>query len=388
MQDSKIYAKKDHEVTFVMRERKRMFTVNDNPKIITFYLPQFHMVPENDEWWGDGYTEWTAVKSARVLFEGHKQPVVPLNQNYYDLLDEQTMLWQLQLMREYGIFGQCFYHYYFKDGKKILEKPAEKLLRAKDIDMPFCFCWANETWARTWSKVQDKNAWGSRFETKQDNAMDDGILIEQDYGGEELWKAHFYYLLQFFRDKRYIRHENRPIFLIYKPEKIACLYRMREVWDKIALQEGMERVYIIGINNDVKIPGIDKTLLLGPRAYVQYLQENSAEHYNAGMLTFDYGEFCQASLARCRLSGDNSYYSVVSGYDDSPRRGLKGYCLTDPSAGLFEQCLLELMQRSKRHGLDYIFINAWNEWGEGMHLEPDEENGYQYLEAVKRCAEK
>ena len=165
------------------------------------YLPQFHEVEENNEWWGNGYTEWTAVKKATPLFHGHKQPKAPFNDNYYNLLDKQTMITQAKLAEEYGIDGFCFYHYYFKNGRKILEKPAENLLKWKDINMPYCFCWANETWARTWSNISGANAWGSKFENKKQKAGS-GILLEQRYGQEKEWEEHLEYLIPFFKDEK------------------------------------------------------------------------------------------------------------------------------------------------------------------------------------------
>ena len=137
-----------------------------NSKIMAFYLPQFHRVPENDEWWGKGFTEWTAVKGAAPLFEGHYQPRVPLNHNYYNLLEHDTMAWQANLMKKYSIDGVCIYHYWFENGRRILEKPAENLLKWTDISMPFCFCWANETWSRTWEKLADANVWSIMYEPK------------------------------------------------------------------------------------------------------------------------------------------------------------------------------------------------------------------------------
>ena len=194
-------------------------------KVLAMYLPQFHRVDENDEWWGEGYTEWTAVKKGEKLFPGHEQPRVPMKHNYYDLLKKETMQWQTELMKKYKVYGMCFYHYYFQKGRKILEKPAENLLKWKDIDMPFCFSWANETWARTWSKLTGTNTWNSR-EEKAHEIGDDGILLKQEYGGEEDWENHFYYLQPFFEDIRYIRVENKPVFIIYKPDEISCLLQM------------------------------------------------------------------------------------------------------------------------------------------------------------------
>lgn len=135
-------------------------------RTIAMYLPQFHCIPENDAWWGKGFTEWSTVKAAKPLYESHGQPRIPLNQNYYNLLEKETMLWQAELMHQYGIDGLCFYHYYFKNGKKILEKPAENLLCWKDVNIPFCFCWDSASWARTWSNVGG-NSWADTFEKKE-----------------------------------------------------------------------------------------------------------------------------------------------------------------------------------------------------------------------------
>ena len=184
-------------------------------RTLAMYLPQFHEVPENSQWWGAGYTEWTAVKQAKPCFPGHEQPVIPMNGNYYDLLSKETMVWQAKLAKKYGVDGFCFYHYWFGRGRKILEKPAENLLKWTDIDLPFCFCWDPGTWARTWSKMG--NAWADAFEPEKDKAQTrgDGILIQQDFGDASYWEAHFEYLLPFFRDERYLRVDGTPVFIFY-----------------------------------------------------------------------------------------------------------------------------------------------------------------------------
>ena len=204
-------------------------------KVLAMYLPQFHRVKENDEWWGEGFTDWTAVKSGVPLYEEHDQPKKPLNGNYYDLLEKSTMQQQSKWMQEYKVDGLCFYHYYFKDGRKILEKPAENLLKWKDINMPYCFCWANESWARTWSNIGNKNTWSAKLEKKEISDVNGrGVLLEQKYGREDDWRKHFEYLLPFFRDERYIKIEGLPIFLIYKPSEIYCLNQMLDYWRKLA----------------------------------------------------------------------------------------------------------------------------------------------------------
>ena len=192
------------------------------PKLIAHYLPQFHRIPENDAWWGEGFTEWTSVKAARPLFEGHRQPRKPLNDYYYDLSDVETLRWQSHLAKQYGIYGFSFYHYWFKDGKRVLEKPAEMLLQDKSINLNFCFNWANQTWARTWSKfvVDSQNVWAGTLERKRHtNEKNQGILLEQKYGEKEAWQEHIRYLIPFFQDERYIKIDSRPVFIIFQPQK-------------------------------------------------------------------------------------------------------------------------------------------------------------------------
>ena len=181
--------------------------LSDNKiKTIAFYLPQYHAIPENDKFWGKGFTEWINTKKATPLFEGHYQPKVPLNENYYNLLDDNVKIWQADLAKKYGVFGFCYYHYWFKDGKKLLEKPLEQMLKNKDVNIPFCMSWANENWSKRWD--------GGNQE----------IIAEQDYGTEDDWKKHLLYMVQFFKDERYITLNGDPVFLIYNQKKfLICI---------------------------------------------------------------------------------------------------------------------------------------------------------------------
>ena len=178
-------------------------------KLLAYYLPQFHRVPENDNWWGEGFTEWTAAKKAKALFKGHYQPHEPWNDNYYNLLEKETMQWQAKLMHQYGIDGMCFYHYWFGEGEKILEKPAENLLKWIDIDMPFCFSWANQSWVQSWSKLKGFSWLSGQKEESSGN--ESSVIFQQKYGREEEWKVHFQYLLPFLKDKRYIQYDGKPL---------------------------------------------------------------------------------------------------------------------------------------------------------------------------------
>ena len=188
-------------------------------KIITFYLPQFHTIPENDNWWGEGFTEWTNVRKAQPLFPGHDQPRIPLD-GEYNLLDDNVKIRQAEQAKAHGVYGFCYYHYWFKNGRQLLEKPAEQMLLNPEVDIPFCFSWANENWSKNWD--------GGNRE----------VIMEQDYGGKEDWEKHFQYLLPFFRDERYITVDGKPLFVIYKPDQIIDLYQMTIYWRKRAVEEG------------------------------------------------------------------------------------------------------------------------------------------------------
>lgn len=354
-------------------------------KIITFYLPQFHTIPENDEWWGKGFTEWTAVKNATPLFDGHYQPRMPLNGNYYNLLEKSVMENQAALMKKYGVYAQCFYHYYFKNGRKILEKPAENLLSWADIDMPFCFSWANESWVRTWGAVQsDGFNWAPKF-SKENIAgtQKKSILLEQSYGDKKDWIEHFYYLLPFFKDSRYVKKDNKPLFLIYRPEYIACLPEMLDCWRQLALKEGLEGLYIIASNrDDYEISCCDAFYCHAPGKAFAWVSSEAI-----GVNTKDYDDSWNALLSEFPKNEKKLFYGGFVDYDDTPRRGQSGTVTVNVSPKKFEGYLRQLLRKSELYKNDFVFLNAWNEWGEGMYLEPDEKNGYAYLEAVSNAME-
>ena len=342
------------------------------------YLPQYHRTPENDEWWGEGFTDWEAVKKAKPLFEGHNQPRVPLNDNYYDLLEKNTMQWQADLMHEYGIDGMCIYHYWFKDGRQVLEKPAENLLRWTDIDMPFCFCWANETWARSWSNIKTKNPWADNFEKEGGPE----ILLEQQYGAANQWRDHFDYLLSFFKDDRYIKIDGKPVFIIYAPWKIHCLLPMIDLWRRLAIENGLKGLYLIGayITDPVE-RGLDAGLSHEPVRAKDHI--DNILGYEKGVYTYD--EIWD-DIEKYAVEEKN-YYGVFTDYDDSPRRGDKGYRIEGFSVEKFQMHLTNLINKNITVGNELIFINAWNEWGEGMYLEPDLRYGERVLEVVKKAKE-
>lgn len=350
-------------------------------KVLAMYLPQFHRVKENDEWWGKGFTEWSTVKAAKPLYQGHEQPKQPLN--YYDLMNKETMQIQAKYMHQYGVDGMCFYHYYFEKGKKILEKPAQNLLNWSDIDMPFCFCWANESWVRSWSNVAG-NSWSELFEPKecQDKKS---ILLRQDYGWKSEWKEHFEYLLPFFRDRRYIKKNGHPIFIIYAPSDIMHLKEMTDYWNELMKEENMPSIYFIGRGDTQDV--LDGILMHEPIDAWEAFREEIYQNEHGLFYFLDYDEVWEGILKekylRNGLCSQDVFLGGFVNFDSTPRRGRNGKVIYGSTPKKFNEYMIRLLLKASRMESEFVFINAWNEWGEGMYLEPDEKWGFQYLEALK-----
>lgn len=359
-------------------------------KLVAFYLPQYHSIPENDQWWGKGFTEWTNVKKAKTIFRNQIQPKIPLNNNYYNLMDKSTVEWQTKLMKEYGVYGFCYFHYWFT-GKKLLEKPAENLLKWKDIEQPFCFAWANVTWARTWTAVKGT---ATTWVSLDGNRKEKGILIEQLYGEEENWREHYLYLSQFFKDKRYIKVSNKPMFLVYHINDIVHAKEMFALWNNLAVQDGFSGIHIVSIND---MPDnneyVEAVVQYGN--YTQYDFHFWTRIYNilihklklswrpkANILNY---EAVWKNLVKKRpLKGIKNYRGGLVTYDETPRKGKQACFIKGASPEVFEKYLrLQIEKAENVCHTEYIFIDAWNEWGEGNYLEPDVEHEYAYLEAIK-----
>lgn len=355
------------------------------PKVLAIYLPQFHQTVDNDKWWGNGFTDWETVKTAEPYFEGHIQPRVPVGGRYYDLLQKDTLKYQTDLAKEYGIDGFCFYHYYFKNGKMELETPAENLLKWKDINMPFCFNWASEAWIRSWSRIPG-NVWTEKYDSfGEDNKS--GVLVAQDYGSEKEWSEHFYYLLPFFKDKRYIRIDGKPLFIFYSPDDIRCLDSMVSMWRKLALKEGLNGLYLVGARMMGPNAFLDAALVYEPRDALNKLNTIGNVRVKEGVRCYDYKDIWNACIAAKTIPGMKTFFSGVVDYDDTPRRGKSGESFVNVLPEVFKDGLSRLMQKSVAYGNEMVFINAWNEWGEGMYLEPDLERGTEMLKVVKEVKE-
>ena len=344
-----------------------------SPKVYAIYLPQFHRVKENDMWWGEGFTEWKTVENAVALFEGHNQPLRPID--CYDLLNKKTMQQQANYMHQYEIDGMCFYHYYFENGKKILEKPAENLLMWKEINMPFCFYWANESWVRSWSNIAG-NCW-SEINENSVHENEKGILLKQDYGTEQEWREHFQYILPFFKDKRYLKKDGKPIFIIYAPNDIECLEDMKKYWDELIVKEGFPGIYYIGKGTDKGI--LNAALIQEPQAAMQHKFYQN----DKGIRSIQDFDDVWENILKMRKRNENEYLCGFPGYDDTPRHGKEGTVVMGATPQKFKNYMIRLLLKSCRRENDFVFINAWNEWGEGMYLEPDARWQFQYLEALK-----
>lgn len=361
-------------------------------KTVAFYLPQFHTTPENDLWWGKGFTEWNTVRNARALFQKHNQPRIPYNDNYYCLDNYKTLRWQANIAKKNGIDAFCFYHYWF-NGRKILEKPVEAFLKNKNIEMEFCLSWANESWTRTWN-FDLGNAWYVGDDSKYKK---NEYLIKQEYGDSESWKMHFDYLLPFFMDSRYLKIDGKPVFLIYKPEKIGCISSMTRYWRKLAIENGLPGIHFIFTNTRKKYgTAVDGYLYYEPGYTIAHdlpviyhdrdLRITKGSQLNESEFrTYSYDLFWWKIIKRKRIKNKKAYQGLFCDYDDSPRRGSKGIIFTGVKDWKFLLYLFLYLFKSKLNCDKLVFITAWNEWSEGAYLEPDMKNEGKYLKAIKKA---
>ncbi len=347
-------------------------------KLIAFYLPQFHEIPENNRAWGQGFTEWDNVKKARPLFWGHNQPRKPLHNNYYNLLDNGVMEWQMKLAKKAGIYGFCFYHYWF-GGKMVLEKPVEMLLNNKNINFHYCFSWANEPWTKTWH--------GAGGEKE--------ILIPQNYGGKAEWKEHYQYYRRFFVDERYIKENNSPVLLIYRLRNIPFFNDMLRYWNECAKQDGFSGIFLISMDtwrdHVSKSRWVNGTVDFEPNKTRVEIMHMPLALQPRNKWSLFWNRFTIPSIPYTKLNklmlyqkhGKDEFRTVFVDYDDSPRRGIRALITRGSTPKKFGKSLKAVIQKSKGEGNNYVFINAWNEWGEGNYLEPDEKYKYSYLNQIK-----
>lgn len=347
---------------------------------IAFYLPQFYPTPENDEWWGKGFTEWTNVGRAKPLFKGHYQPRVPADLGYYDLRVPEVREQQAQMAAEAGIDGFCYWHYWFA-GKRLLDKVFSEVVESKKPNFPFCLCWANHSWyAKTWNpQIPDK------------------LLIEQTYPGEKDYEEHFYAMLTAFKDERYMKINDKLIFAVYDPLAIPNPNIFISTWNNLAIKNGLQGFHFIGFTFDSS--KIDKIIKAGfnnviidyTLATYQYKTHPIIDFYERIKRKFfkiprlrTYNQYVDCVLNNYQAN-QHTLPCIVPNFDHSPRSAYRGTIFTNSTPQKWEFLLKEIYKRvSQKEGEKFIFIKAWNEWGEGNYLEPDLRYGKQYLEALSR----
>jgi hypothetical protein len=370
--------------------------MKNKSKVIAMYLPQYHCIPENDEFWGKGFTDWVMVRNARPLFEGHQQPRVPLNNNYYDLSIEKNVEWQAKLAKENGIYGFGVYHYWFNNEKNLLTKPVEILRDSQECNVKYFFVWDNCLWKRSWSNIGG-NDWAPLADKKDKKNKGIQILIPYILGREPDWRNHYNYVRLHFKSKNYEKKENKPVFTIlwYSSE----IGEMCEFWDKLAKEDGFNGVFFIfkysacrGIPNNAyrynyepHYAGWENISLL-ERIKNKILKTLHIQ-VRKDITFYDYDETWEKLLKYASNHSEvNLFHGAFVGYDDSPRRGrLNSIILRGASPEKFKKYFKELVKISAEQNKEYIFLTAWNEWGEGAYLEPDTIIGMKYLEAVKEA---
>ena len=353
------------------------------------YLPQYHRIPENDKFWGEGFTDWTTVKNSKPLYKGHNQPRIPYLNNYYDLSIEKNVVWQAKLAKINGIDGFGIYHYWFNNDTNLLTKPAEIMRDSNEVDIDYFLAWDNASWVRSWSNVKG-NAWAPNFERKSTKGP--VVLIPYVLGEMNDWKNHFVHLLSHFRNPRYIKVDNKPVFMIFNYD--SQIESMCDYWNQLAIENGFAGMHIIfNINNCSKIPDRFYQFKYEPlysgwpkRSILRRIEMKICSMIGMPLRVhkFNYDTIWKKILRNAKIDiMFNRYHGAFVSYDDTPRRGRRGKIVTDVTPKKFQNYLAELLRISNNQHKDFIFITAWNEWGEGAYLEPDSQTKFDYLAAIK-----
>lgn len=338
--------------------------------LIAFYLPQFHPIPENNRWWGEGFTEWRLVVQSVPKFKGHYQPHLPADLGFYDLRLADIRKAQADLAKQYGIYGFCYYHYWFM-GKRLLERPFEEVLKLKEPNFPFCLCWANESWTRSWDGRSGE------------------VLIQQEYSESDDLR-HIKWLAEVFKDKRYIRIEGKPLMLIYRASRLPNPIKTSLLWREELMRLGIGDLYLCGVESfsdehiDPSTIGFDAMVEFQPDW--SHLGEPLRSRKYKEHHVYRYEDVVNRMLNKCDTNYKR-FRCVTPSWDNSPRRKKGAVIFIDSSPELYERWLKKIIEKSldKSPNEVIVFINAWNEWGEGNHLEPDLRFGRGYLESTRKA---
>lgn len=352
-------------------------SMSNNVKPVAFYLPQYHQIEENSRWWGKGFTEWTNVAKAKPNFPEHYQPHIPKDLGFYDLSNVEVMREQAKMAEMYGVHGFCFYFYWF-NGRRILEKPLDNYMQS-DINFPFCFCWANENWTRTW------------------DGLDKEILLAQNHNHDDDLNL-IKYLIPIFKDERYIKVDGKPMFVVYRVDLFPDIKNTVRIWREEAKKAGFEDLHLCAVQfygiDDPRDWGFDAAIEFPPHKFIN--PENKPTQFpNITNPNFvggivDYPKVVsQAIQAKSR---DFIWYrGIIPSWDNTARRQNNPHTIINSSPSLYQYWLRNIVDYTENTYLEenrFIFINAWNEWGEGCHLEPDLKYGHAYLEATAKALKK
>ena len=383
-------------------------------RVIAFYLPQYHPIPENDKYWGKGFTEWINVAKAKPLFRGHNQPRIPADLGFYDLRMPEIREQQAELAREAGIEGFCYWHYWLGGGKELLERPFNEVVDSGKPDFPFCLGWANHTWStRTWNSHKGVN--------------NGEIIAEQTYPGEEDYIAHFNKYLKAFKDKRYIKVDGKLLFVVFAPRHFSDFQTFKNCWNNLAKENGLNSFFFVGITPNFSITSIDgrkkidyrmkskKDMEQCAKDFYQDIRDRGYDGVNprgdirANILSSSFLSYYSRRL-RMKLGIKtvakynykdiiNNYYSkyenapdvyptIIPNFDRSPRAGWR-------TTNIWYNSTPELFKKHVKNALELIkdkdyehrllFLKSWNEWGEGNYMEPDMIYGHGYLDALREC---
>ena len=345
-----------------------------NARVVALYLPQFHPIPENDEWWGPGFTEWTNVAAARPLYPGHDQPKVPADLGFYDLRVPEVRAAQATLALAHGVEAFCYWHYWFA-GRQLLERPFREVLTSGRPRFGFCLAWANQAWTAIWSGDRSR------------------VLIEQTYPGPDDHERHFYEVLPAFRDERYFRVDGRPMFMVYRPNELPRADAFAEQWRALARKEGLPGLYLVGerkggwkatddgFDADT-LPGIYETAP-SPRLPGRFGAVISSRRPRRVPTRYPYARL--AERPRAASAGPHPELPmVVANWDNTPRSGARGLVLEGCTPELFEGSMHQAVTAVQGLPSDerIVFLKSWNEWAEGNYVEPDRRHGRAFLRAV------
>lgn len=352
-------------------------------RVLALYLPQYHPIPENDQWWSKGFTEWTNVGKAKAFFKGHYQPRVPADLGYYDLRLAETRQAQADLAHKYGVEGFIYWHYWFGNGKQLIERPFSEVLKSGEPDFPFALAWANETWKGFAHGLKNRNT-----------------LIEQLYPGVDDYTAHFQIVLPAFKDKRYVTVDGKPLFMIYKPLADPQVKVFIETWRKLAQENGLSGIFFVGHNNQtnqspeqIMATGVDAVnttriinYLDNHRSFWGHVRDKLTKIIRGVPLAVPYQIMSKYFLIPEVDKQELVFPSIIPGWDHTPRSSKEGLIITDTTPELFEQHVnhaVELVEnKTPEHRI--IIVKSWNEWAEGNYLEPDLRWGHKFLEALYR----